>query len=364
VTPSVGGREASGPLLAKTRAPTSPDLVPTLTSLSADDRSWREFAVEHATSPLQHPAWLDTLMGAYKLRAQISAILDSQGSILAGLPAIHSKLPFRDRWTSLPFTDTLEPIARDRESRDELLIAIAGDIHAEPLLIRTRAEVPGWFSRQVGTVQFVDLSEGLDGVLRRAHKKTRQNVRVAQRPENRLTARPIASRSEFLNEHLMLVARSRSRVGVPTQPRRYWSRVWDMHEREEALTIGVYVHGSLTATATFMLGRSHSVAKYSASDKATSKLRTNYLALITAIDELASRGIGSLDFGLTDLGNRSLRNFKVHWGGEERPAYFSATHAELLPDTVEPGRLLTRSVQSTPVFVGRAIGALAYPFVA
>jgi hypothetical protein len=335
-----------------------------LTLLSPENPRWRTFAVGHATSPLQHPAWLDTLTGAYRLHARIMALTDSQGSILAGLPMIRSKLPWRNRWTSLPFTDTLEPVASDTAHRDDLLIAMAEHADAEPIVVRTHAALPGWFSRQVGTVQTIDLSNGTEGVLRGANAHHRRSVNRAHRPEVGLTARPITGRSEFLDASVALIAQSRRRLGAPTQPRRYWSRVWELHERDEALTIGVFLGDKLVANGIFIVSRNHAVYKYGASALTTRQLRTSYLMFATAFDHIAARGVQSMDFGITDLHNASLRKFKARWGGEEQPAYFSATDAGMLPDTLEPGQLLTTMIQRTPVLVGRAVGSLAYPFVA
>jgi CelD/BcsL family acetyltransferase involved in cellulose biosynthesis len=350
--------------------------VPELALLSPESPRWRTFAVEHATSPLQAPAWLDALTGAYRLHARVLALTDSRGAILAGLPMVASKLPWRRRWTSLPFTDTLEPLAVDRARRDELLIAAAeaaagtavgtaaSAVGARPILVRTQVSLPGWFSRRVGTVQTIDLSHGVEGALRDAHVKTRRNIKRARRPDAGLTARPIAARGEFLGPCLALMARSRSRLGAPTQPRRYWTRLWEMHERDEALTIGVYRDGRLLAVEIAVVGPTHAAFKYSASDLATRRLRTNYLALATALEHVAARGVRSVDFGFTDVRNESLRAYKARWGGEERPAVFSATDPSLLPATLEPGRLLTRAIQRMPVFVGRTVGSVAYPFVA
>jgi Acetyltransferase (GNAT) domain len=343
--------------------------VSNIVCLSPEDPSWRAFAVEHATSPLQLPSWLDALTGAYGLRAQILALAHGDGSIVAGMPLVRSKLPWKRGWTSLPFTDTLEPVAKDASSREELLIAAARDtgpeVDVKPIVVRTHAPLPGWSSREVGTVQVLDLSDGLDGVLRGADAKTRRNLKRAQRAESGLSARRIGSRAEFLGANLDLIARSRRRLGAPTQPRRYWSRVWDMHERGEALTIGVYLGERLVANGVFMVGNDYAVFKYSASDADTMHLRVNYLAFATGLDEIATHhGVRSMDFGITDLHNASLRKYKANWGGEERPAHFSATDPSLLPDTLEPGALLTKTIQRAPVFVGRAIGSLAYPFVA
>jgi hypothetical protein len=335
-----------------------------LSVLTPASAGWRAFAAEHATSPLQHPAWLDALTSAYRLRARIVALTDPQGAILAGLPMIHGKLPWRKGWTSLPFTDTFEPVVADGGQRDRLLSAVAEYTDTEPILIHTRATPPGWFSRELGTMQVLDISDGAEGVLRDASAGTRREVTRARRAEVELTARPITSRSDFLGESLTLIARSRQRLGAPTQPRRYWSRIWDLHERNEALTIGVYLGETLVANGVFILGSRHAVYKYSASDLATRQLRTNYLMLATAFDHLAARGIRTMDFGISDLHNTGLRKFKARWGGEERPVHFSATDSRMLPDTLEPGPLLTKTIQRTPLFLGRTIGSIAYPFVA
>ena len=335
-----------------------------LALLSPASQSWRTFAARHATSPMQHPMWLDALIGAYGLEARIMALSDPHGGMLAALPMIRSKVPWRRRWTALPFTDTLQPVAVDARHRDELLIAAAKDGDKQPILIRTHAPLAGWFTRQVGTMQVLDVSNGVEGVLRSAHAHHRRNVRRAQRPGEGLTAKPINSRSEFLGAGLTLMARTRRRLGAPTQPRRYWSQVWKLHEQDDALTIGVYLGDKLVASGVFIIGGSHAVYKYGASDATQWRLRTTYLMFATAFDHIAARGVRSMDLGISDLSNTSLRRYKARWGGEEQPAHFSATDAQLLPATLEPGRLLTRAIQNTPVFVGRTIGSLAYPFVA
>jgi hypothetical protein len=333
----------------------------TITELSPADGRWRAFATAHATSPLQSPSWLDAMACAYHLRARITALTDERGTIVAGLPMIRSKLPWRRRWTALPFTDTFEPMAVDAAARDELLARLAQGGSPERILVRTRAAVPGWFSRQVGTVQVFDLSGGVEQVLRGARSKTRQNVRLARK--SGLTARAIVRREEFLGASLAVTVDSRRRLGAPTQPQRYWSKIWSLHEREQAFTIGVYRNERLLANATFIVGCGHAVFKYSASDTATRDLRSNYLAFATALEHMVERGVSTMDFGITDLRNESLRRYKRHWGGEEHAAHFSATDPGMLPDSLEPGPLLTGAIQRSPAFVGRTVG-FAYPFAA
>lgn len=332
--------------------------------LEPEDSRWQQHALAHADSPLQHPAWLDTLRSAYGLRARIAALIGEDGEVGATLPLIASKLPRRRRWTALPFTDALAPVAAEETQRERLMGALAEHSHLGPTLVRCRVEAPGWTARQVGAVHVLDISAGLDAVLANAARTVRQNVRAAERPENGLSVGPIVSREQFMGANLGLIARSRSRVGVPTQPRRYWSRLWEMHERSEAYTLAVRVEDRPVATAVFLLGTQRAVFKYSASEAAVRNLRTNYLLLVTAIAHLRELGISWLDFGITDLRNTSLARFKRQWGCEEHPAFFSATDARLLPKSIEPGRLLSATIQRAPSSLGRTIGSLAYAYVA
>ncbi len=335
-----------------------------LVEMSAEEPSWRQFAQLAATSPLQLPVWLDVLIRAYRLRARVLVLSDSTGKVSAALPMISAKLPWKRGWTSLPYTDMFDPVALSREWRDELLAKVAGDATDGPILIRTDVGLPGWTSRQLGTVQVIDVSGGAEGVVRDASSATRRNLKRAQRRGAGLSVRPITGASEFLGPNFDLMVQSRRRLGAPTQPRRYWNEIWGLHVQGGALTMGVYLAGTLVASGVFVLGEKHAVYKYGASDSAAWKLRPNHLMFATAFDELAARGVRTMDFGITDLANRSLREFKSRWGGEEKPAHYSATDAHLLPDSLEPGRLLTQTIQHTPELVGRAVGALAYPLVA
>ncbi|MFL5828985.1 MAG: GNAT family N-acetyltransferase [Solirubrobacteraceae bacterium] len=334
-----------------------------LTYLPAQDAGWRAFADAHATSPLQQPSWFDVLLDAYRRPARVAALLGEDNAIAAILPMLQSKLPWRRTWTALPYTDVFEPLALSAAARQQLLGKLASAPAAEPIILRAGADSPGWTSRELGSVQVIDVSGGAEAVLRQASSATRRNVKRARRPASGLVARPISSAEEFVGSNLWLMSQTRRRLGTPTQPKRYWARLWDLHAAGHALTIGVYLEQRLVASGVFVAAREHAVYKYGASDASTWELRPNFLMFATAFDELAARGIKTMDFGVTDAANASLRDFKARWGGEERAAHYSATDERLLPATLEPGRLLTRSLQRAPAFVGRGIGTLAYPFV-
>ncbi len=334
-----------------------------LAVLSPENRRWRSFVAEHATSPFQSVDWLQTLTAAYGLTAQVIALTDEEGELNAGLSLIRSALPVRKRWTCLPFSDVVGAVAANSATKEDLLCAIANSRQAEPILIRAGTSVRGWTSRRVGTVRTIDVGDGASGVLRSAGSNAKRGVKRAGN-ETSLRAAVVSSRGEFLGPCYQLTVRARRRLGVPTQPRRYWSLVWDLHERGLAMTVGVYRDGTLVASGLFLLGRSHAVYKYGASEPSSWQLRPNHLMFSTAFDRLAERGARTMDFGLTDLANASLRDFKATWGGEESAACFSATDPRLLPKSTEPGPLLTAAIRHTPALTGRAIGTLAYRYMA
>ena len=162
-------------------------------------------------------------------------------------------------------------------------------------------------------MQTVDITDGSEGVLRDAGSNAKRGVKRS-RKEMSLRAAAVDSRQDFLGPVLQLTARSRRRIGVPTQPRRYWSRIWNLHEQGLAMTIGVYCDDALVASGVFLLGRSHAIYKYGASEPSAWQLRPNHLMFSTAFDRLAERGARTMDFGLTDLANDSLREVQGFMG--------------------------------------------------
>ena len=248
-------------------------------------------------------------------------------------------------------------MARSAGRAEELLSALSLHPELPPILVRTHAELAGWFTQQVGFVHVLDISDGRDGVLRAATRTTRQNVRVAERPETGIEAKVLSTRSEFMGPHLALVARSRSRACPQAAP--LGSRIGTC--RSGASTTVVSTAGALQRRARCSCSarqRGGQVQRSGSDPAAAPELP----GLATAIDHLHAKGIRSLDFGVTDIRNETLREYKRRWESEEQPAHFSATHPRLLPDSLEPGRLLTRAVQRTPSVVGRTISSLSYPF--
>lgn len=333
-----------------------------LTLLAPGDATWRGFAREHARSPFQLPGWIEILVSSYGLTAQVAALVDDWGEIVAGLPLIRSKLPWRRRWTALPFTDALDPIAVDGDRRDELLRLLAASDGLGPVVVHSGARQPGWANRLVGTRHEVDLSHGAEHMLANASRGHRRSVARARRAG--FWGGPVRSREEFLGPCLGVIARSRNRVGVPTQPRCYWSGLWDLSERGEAGIVAAWLDGDLVSTAVFLISGSHAVVKHAAADRSVRLQHASHFVFMTGFEDVHRRGVRTVDFGVSDIRNEGLHTFKARWGAVAHPVYYSATDSSLLPSTIEPGPIVTAAVKRAPVSFGRALGTVAYAFTA
>src|SRR6059036_3867981 len=82
--------------------------------LPLDDDRWLTFVARRENAdPFHHPAWALLLQECYGMHGFVLASTDAGGELRAGVPVLVApRLPGRGtRWVSLPFTDSLAPLA-------------------------------------------------------------------------------------------------------------------------------------------------------------------------------------------------------------------------------------------------------------
>jgi hypothetical protein len=175
-----------------------------------------------------------------------------------------------------------------------------------------------------------------------------------------------AVREEELTEiYYGLHLRTRRRLGVPVQPRRFFRVLW-----RRALEPG---HGQLllasaggrpVAGAVFLHGAETTVYKYGASDERAWALRPNNLLFWEAIRGAAETPYRLMDFGRSEFPDTGLRSFKTGLGAIERPLVYSAPHGHDASLGPRGGRFLTAVIRRSPPTVCRAIGEGLYRYAA
>jgi CelD/BcsL family acetyltransferase involved in cellulose biosynthesis len=336
--------------------------------LAAGDPAWRAFVLDHpAAFPYHHPAWTATITDAYGFEPFAFAVRDASGAVVGGVPfvSIGGRVR-RKRWVALPFTDACPPlttpglptetlaslVSEAREERGVAAVEIRG-----PLGSQLGAEA------QRGVVHTLELSSP-DELFSGFQSQVRRNIRKAERSD--LSSRLAETEDDLTSVYFRLHADTRRRLGVPTQPRRFFEAVWrQMMEPGLGFTLLAYHGDTPVAGAVFLEWNGRIIYKFGASDHRHWALRPNNLIFWEAIRQGCERGAKILDFGRSDMDDEGLRAFKRSWGAVEEPlVYTTLGRAKDEAGAGSAERLLKPLLRRAPTWVGRGLGQAFYRFTA
>ncbi len=338
--------------------------------LDVGSSSWRSFVIgQQAALPFHEPGWTELLAECYGYRTFAAAVIGSDGEPTAGLPLAETRglLGRERRWISLPFTDYCPPLAlhgeAERQLRAELEDArrTAG---VARVVVHADLASPGAQTTASAVRHELQLERDSDTLFRQLSKsQVQRNVKRARREG--VTVRR-AEREEDLDRLFYdLQLDTRRRLGVPIQPRRFYTLLWRrMLDAGHGFLLIAYHTGRPIAGTLFLQSKDTLVYKYSASLKSHWDLRPNALILWTAIEQGCAAGIKTLDFGRTELRHEGLRRYKQNWSTAEMPLTYTVLGK---PVQVTPGRreaLAERVIQHSPSWVCRAAGELLYKYAA
>jgi CelD/BcsL family acetyltransferase involved in cellulose biosynthesis len=336
-----------------------------MTLVELSDPAWNEFVAGHQEATLfHHPAWAGLLADCYGYRAFAVTIPGHGAPVVAGAPVMEVASPLgRRRWVSLPFTDHCPPLGA--EENDDLLNALAESGRVRALDgIEVRAAVPlgdlvHWTSAYVR--HELALAPDSERIFAGFNKNHRRNARLAERAGVRIVRGSGAGDLEtFYRLHL----RTRRRLGVPIQPRRFFRLLL---ERVLAPGLGfiltAYSGEVPIASAIFGSYNGTLIYKYSARDERYAKLDANYLLLWSAIRWGCESGHRVFDLGRSDLDQPLLRGFKDGWGAREEPlSYAWIARAPVKTRARRFDGALGMVIRNSSPWLCRAVGELFYKY--
>lgn len=330
------------------------------------DPEWLALVERSPTAEaFHHPLWLELLRAQYGYELQACCVAGSRG-IEAGIPfaRVESRLTGR-RLVAIPFSDVCPPLlARDANptALDALGPALAAEAGRSGLDLTVHAalpSMPGAFARPSFFRHLLPLAEDPAEVesrysksqIKRGIKKARREGLEAQRRTDR----------EALDAFYSLHVKTRRRLGVPTQPKRFIRRFEALFDAGLGFVELILDGDEPIAAAVFLTYNGTVTYKYGASDAAKLAKRPNNLLFAEVIRWACESGFKTLDFGRTDSDNEGLRSFKRSWGAEE----VELSYTYLAEHEPEPGpgrrdRLLGTTIRRSPAFVGRLIGEALY----
>jgi hypothetical protein len=198
---------------------------PPLARLRLDDPLWHDFvAASPDATPFHLPQWAGLLAESYGYRAFAYALRDDEDRLIAGAPMIATTRvgPRGPRAISLPFTDECPLLTRDPAAERAFIDALSQT--GEPLEMRARVDAVGWATRAEAVVQVLALEPDPERVRQRfAQSQVLRNIKRAQREGVAVRA---AASSADLAAFYALHIRTRRRLGVPVQPRRFFDLLW------------------------------------------------------------------------------------------------------------------------------------------
>ena len=294
------------------------------------DPRWESLVTTRSTSVFQSPSWLRVLSNTYDFPVRARLLVGADGAPEAGV--VYAEIAdFMDpRISSLPFSDYCDPIARDLPTWRRLADGLVAkgrriDVRCLDCDVASgdeRFEVVGqaaWHG--------VDLQRDLDDIWAQIHSSARRAIRKADVAGVMVTT---ASTKEdlraFYDLHLGI---RKYKYRLLAQPFRFFEGIWDEFlEEEKGFLVLAMLDGQAVGGILFLEWQGTLYYKFNASDRSSLSVRPNDRLIWEGIKIAKSRGLGLMDFGLSDLDQEGLMRYKRKYATEER----TITHFRYSPD--------------------------------
>jgi CelD/BcsL family acetyltransferase involved in cellulose biosynthesis len=339
-----------------------------LRQVELGDARWGSFVASRPEATAFHtPAWAEMLRECYGFNGFALIAVDEQGLTTAGVPVIELPRLFqrRPRWVSLPFTDACAPLSLGPD-REALVLGGLEEARraaeVERLEIRSYVSMPGAHRTPAALSHTLRLEQDESAVLRRLdHSQVQRNIKRAKREG--VVIRRGERESDLDRVFFGLQLETRRRLGVPVQPRRFYTLLWRrLIEPGHGFLLLAYAGATPIAGGVFLRGARTLTYKYGASSREHWGKRPNVLLFWAAIQIGCASGAEILDFGRTELKDRGLRAFKLNWGTREEPLTYTVLGRPARKNARRLEPVLGVVIRHSPSWFCQAVGTSLYRY--
>ncbi|QWV93132.1 GNAT family N-acetyltransferase [Geomonas oryzisoli] len=281
----------------------------------------------------QHPfGWITHLSGWKRvldknfphMTGYYLALKDDAGAIRAALPvyAVESWLMGR-RLVSIPFATLCDPLvteAVDMELLSDAVLRLAERLDISRVEIRTAAashllDRDRFHADCLRKHHFLPLCADPELVRQRFHRScVRQRIARAERSGLHLVR---GKREADLREFYLLHRDTRRRKGLPPHPYLLVKTLWQTFAPQGLVELLLCRKEKETVAALLLFKYKSRVSiEYSAVNPLHNDCSPVHFLFWNAIREACLAGYGVLDFGQTSEHNKTLMEFKSHWGAQ------------------------------------------------
>lgn len=281
---------------------------------------WDELLLTNENASFFHTSgWAKVLHGSYGYTPlYFTSIEDGKLTGLIPMMEVKSILTGK-RGVSLPFTDQCEPIVKGQDSFDNTIEQIrecgrkknwkyiewrGGSDH-----FKTASPSLSFYSHDLNLK--ISESEIFAGL----RSSTKRNIRNAQNQEVEVS---LHDTLESMRQFFRLNCMTRKKHGLPPQPFSFFKKLFEnVISKKKGFVALARSTKKIIAGAVFLHFNKKAVYKYGASDVNYLSLRPNNLIMWEAIRHYSKEGYTNFSFGITEMDNQGLLQFKRGWGATE-----------------------------------------------
>lgn len=330
------------------------------------EKDWVELAGECPASTIyQRRPWLTALVSTYGFDLRAATLREPGGQVVAGALFARGKNPFARKWTSLPCSDSAPLLTRDEQAGAELLDCIAAsELASEGLVeIRGSAAFQPWQTVNCFTDWQLDLDRPMAAIERSMAGNFRRQLRRGLEGSYQIE---VGRTLENLRCFYRLMLLTRQRLGMPTQPWRFFKQVFLSFSAAGELEVWICSQGGMPVVAMVMLCDGPDVHyKWSARLEPTPPGATH--VLMGVVLENYSKRYRCMNLGRADQRNLGLTRFKKEVGAKPYPLPY--TYMPRVPANVSPEvhsdsqRRLSELWRRLPLPITRMLGAVLYRYL-
>lgn len=283
-----------------------------------EDSRWSTLVQNHPQSSIFHTSgWLDALYRTYGYEP-IAATTSSTGTPLENAVVccrVNSWLTGR-RLVSLPFSDHCAPLVDDETEKNEMLVALAKEVHEQNLLYLEVRPVGGFEERGFESsmqhyLHQIDLAPTLDELFRNCHPSSTQR-KIKRAFREKLGYVEGNSKSD-LDTFYRLLLLTRRRQQLPPQPKKWFENLVDCLSESLKIRVALKETRPIASIMTFR-HKDTLVYKYGCSDAQYNNLGGMHFLLWRTIEDGKTQGLRTIDLGRSDITASGLVTFKDRWG--------------------------------------------------
>lgn len=333
------------------------------------DQRWYALASGPYGSLFTSPPWISALCATYGFTPNARIAFDDTGEPVGGFAWVPVTDLRGDRLCSVPFSDWADPIARDDTTWYALVNGLLNpDVRLTVRCLHANAPKRDPRLRVVG--ELAHHSTRLDVPVAELHRQLSSEARrnVAKAQQYGVQIRASTDMDAVRKFHQIHVRLRKHKYRLFAQPVELFERIWEQFSHADAIvTMLAHVEDTPVAGAIFLAWNNVLYFKFAASLPEHLRLRPNDAIYWAGIRYAAERGMRMVDWGVSDLDQPGLLQFKGKYANDERRIVSLRSSGQPSPAQADGDRVLgeiTRLLteESVPDDITKKVGSLLYRY--